>query len=171
MKTVKQIADELGVSKQAVQKRIAREPLYTRLSPHIFYVDRTKYIDENGVNIIKSAYEAGYTKREQSDSSTDVANNRYTKKNNFSDLMSILQAQLEAKDRQLDAKDKQIGELTAALQQTTASLQAAHALHAGTIQNQKKLTGFTLEQDEAEPAKTDELQNSSFIERIKQLFK
>ena len=48
MKTIKQIAEEIGVSKQAVQKRIAREPLCTHLCPHIQTENGTKYIDDTG---------------------------------------------------------------------------------------------------------------------------
>lgn len=55
-KTIKQIADEIGVSKQAVQKRISRDPLYTSIQPYIDTVDGTKYIAVVGENLIKSAF-------------------------------------------------------------------------------------------------------------------
>ena len=57
MKTIKQIADEIGVSKAALQKRIGRECLYTRLSPHISVKNDTKYIDDDGESIIKQSFE------------------------------------------------------------------------------------------------------------------
>lgn len=55
-KTIKQIADELGVSKQAVQKRIAREPLCTSLQPYIYTKDNVKYIEVVGENLVKAAF-------------------------------------------------------------------------------------------------------------------
>jgi hypothetical protein len=56
MKTIKQIADELGISKETVKKRIAREPLCTNIEPFITLKDGIKYITENGENLIKSAF-------------------------------------------------------------------------------------------------------------------
>lgn len=55
-KTIKQIADELGVSKQAIQKRLSREPLLSSVAPYISTVSGTKYIAVDGENLIKSAF-------------------------------------------------------------------------------------------------------------------
>lgn len=55
-KTIKQIADELGVSKQAVQKRLSREPLLTEIQPYIKVVGGIKYIGADGEILIKSAF-------------------------------------------------------------------------------------------------------------------
>ena len=52
------------------------------------------------------------------------------------ELVKMLQAQLDAKDRQIDELNARLAETTAALTETTKSLQAAQALHAGTIQQQ-----------------------------------
>ena len=129
MKTIKQIADEIGVSKQAVQKRIAREPLYTSLRLCISTNKGTKYIDEIGEHLIKTAFSL----REETTGHIDVADNR---DNHVDTLISMLQRELDAKNEQLAAKDEQIDKLTAALENTTASLHAAQALHAGTMQKQ-----------------------------------
>jgi len=56
MKTIKQIADEIGVSKQALQKRMAREPFFTVLKPYIKIENGTKYINQTGLSYIKSIY-------------------------------------------------------------------------------------------------------------------
>jgi predicted DNA binding protein len=61
MKTIKQIADEIGVSKQAVQKRISREPLYKKLYLHVQIVGQTKQVDEIGEMLIKAAYNEDLT--------------------------------------------------------------------------------------------------------------
>ncbi len=55
-KTIKQIADELGVSKQSVQKRLSREPLCTTVAPYISTINGTKYIDVAGETLIKLAF-------------------------------------------------------------------------------------------------------------------
>ena len=55
-KTIKQIADEIGVTKQAVQKRLSREPLHSEISKYIHQEGTTKYIDVEGENLIKSAF-------------------------------------------------------------------------------------------------------------------
>ena len=56
MKTIKEIADEIGVTKQAVQKRIAKEPLKSYIQQYIKTIDGTQYIEAGGESIIKSAY-------------------------------------------------------------------------------------------------------------------
>ena len=56
MKTIKQIADEIGVQKQTIGKRIKREPLCTLLSSHIHTKEGTQYIDVHGEKHIKTAY-------------------------------------------------------------------------------------------------------------------
>ena len=56
MKTVRQIADEIGVSRQAIQKRLAKEPLKTDIFPFIKIIDGIKYIDHIGELLLKSAY-------------------------------------------------------------------------------------------------------------------
>jgi len=58
MKTIKQIADELGVSKQAVHKKIKRQPLADRLSTHLSTVDGVIYVVDAGVDMIIQAFKA-----------------------------------------------------------------------------------------------------------------
>ena len=56
LKTIKQIADEIGVQKQTISKRIKREPLCTLLSSHVHTKEGTLYIDVHGEKLVKSAY-------------------------------------------------------------------------------------------------------------------
>ena len=56
MKTVRQIADELGVSKQAVFKKMKREPLSTGLRGLTSTVDGRLMVSVDGENLIKSAF-------------------------------------------------------------------------------------------------------------------
>lgn len=55
-KTIKQIADEIGVTRQAIHKRIKQEPLSNDLQRSILSVGNTVYINNDGVNLIKSVF-------------------------------------------------------------------------------------------------------------------
>lgn len=137
MKTVRQLADEIGVSKQSVQKRISREPLCTLVGAYISKENGTKYIAIEGEKIIKSAF---LTPNKKSEPATDNRQNVHGWRGDKTDpvytLIGMLQQELKAKNIQMENKDKQIGELTVALENTTASLHAAQALHAGTMHKQ-----------------------------------
>ena len=139
-KTIKQIADELGVSKQAVQKRLSREPLYTRIQPHVYTQNGVKYIEAVGEKLIKSAFsKTGVDKPDNLSIDTGI-----DKSDLYTPMIEVLQAtidtlqgQLVIKDEQIRGQQAQIEQLTAALQQqtsalesTTAALTAAQALHA-----------------------------------------
>lgn len=104
-KTIKQIADELGVSKQAVQKRIAREPLHSSVYAYIDKVGGVLYIAYTGEMLIKQAFSEG-DRIQVADNQTDnQPTTVYTPDN---PLYEILKGELEA-------KNKQIEELTAEL--------------------------------------------------------
>ena len=55
-KTVKQIADEFGVSKQAVHQKRKSKELSTALQPFTSTVDGVVYISVDGENLIKQAF-------------------------------------------------------------------------------------------------------------------
>jgi HTH domain. len=129
MKTIKQIADELGVSRQAVHKRMKQEPLSTSLQGLTSTVDGKFTVAVDGEMLIRQAF----TRHNASTKSSTVDVNQ---NNQVDTLISMLQRELDAKNTQLAAKDEQIENLTSALEHTTASLHAAQALHAGTMQQQ-----------------------------------
>ena len=58
-KTIKQIADEIGVSKQAVYKRF-KGKLNTACAPYAHTVDGILYLDEAGEQIIKDDFNYAY---------------------------------------------------------------------------------------------------------------
>lgn len=126
-KTIKEIAEELGVSKTAVRKQIANLGLQTSLRK----IGNQFAIEKEQETLIKSAFS-------QKQSQTKIANQ-------FAILVSMLQHELEIKNRELEIKNKQIEELNARLAEVTSALttaqqtaQAAQALHAGMIQQQLK---------------------------------
>lgn len=113
-KTIKQIADEIGVSKQAVQKRLSREPLCTSIQPYISTVGGVKYIDVVGENLVKSAFS-------KDNRQPSVDNLSIDKKSNDV-IIDVLKSQIETQkialetlQAQLEVKDKQIAQLSAEL--------------------------------------------------------
>ena len=154
MKTIRQIADEIGVSKQAVFKKIKREPLSTSLQGLTATVDGRLMVEVDGEKLIKQAFSeiAPSTTTNQLTGAVDGLVDAPSTKNEekmaevdgvisvLKATIDTLQGQLEVKDRQMEQQAQTIIRLTdtlAAAQQTAA---AAQALHAGTIQ-QQLLTG------------------------------
>ena len=135
-KTIKQIADEIGVSKQAIFYRIKKPPLSNALQPFTSKLDGVLTVSFDGEMLIKSAF--NHNEDVKTPSSFDAKENQ-----SFDALYTMFQRELDAKneqlrekDEQLKARDRQLENLTAALEHTTESLHAAQALHAGTIQRQ-----------------------------------
>lgn len=56
MKTIAEIATEIGVSRQAVYKKIKQEPLSSSLQPFTVKRVNKTYIEIGGENLIKSAF-------------------------------------------------------------------------------------------------------------------
>jgi len=56
MKTIAQIAREIGVSKQAIHNKIKKEPLKSNLRGMTKTIDNALQIDVDGESLIKSAF-------------------------------------------------------------------------------------------------------------------
>lgn len=97
MKTVKQIADELGVSKQKVYRFIVRNHI-TESSE----VKQSKLYDETAEMIIKQGI--------LENKSYQKSHREVLQKNIDDTIISLLQKELEQKNEQLKEKDKQISE-------------------------------------------------------------
>lgn len=130
-KTIKQLADELGISKQALQKRIAREPLHTSIQPYISTENNTKYIATEGETLIKAAYNKQDTNKKSIDNSQVHTDKSIDKSVSIDKYIALLEsqnktltAQLDKKDKQLDAKDKLIAELNGRIKELTTAIQA-----------------------------------------------
>lgn len=125
-KTIKALADELGVSKTAVRKYLTAD-------------FRAKYTANSTGNIIEISDNGCKLIAESFRKPPETTANKFAETTENQGLQSeieFLREQLQAKDRQIEQQEKTIDRLTAALENTTASLQAAQALHAGTIQKQ-----------------------------------
>ena len=136
MKTIREIADEIGVSKQAVFKKIKREPLSTSLRGLTSTVDGRLTVSVDGEKLIKQAFSAGTpsTNHQPVDGVVD---------GQVDGLIAVLQAtidtlqgQLEVKDRQIEQQTQTITRLSDALVAAQQTAAAAQALHAGTMHQQ-----------------------------------
>ena len=150
MKTIRQIADEIGVSKQAVFKKIKREPLSTSLQGFTATVDGRLMVEVDGEKLIKQAFSEIKPSTNDNqltgvvDGLVDGASIKNAEKIAEVDgLIAVLQAtidtlqgQLEVKDRQIEQQAQTITRLTDALAAAQQTAAAAQALHAGTIQQQ-----------------------------------
>lgn len=117
-KTIKQIADELGVSKQAVRKKIDNLGLSTKLQTN----GNQFTIDKRQETTIKQAFAS-------SDRQPVTANQSQT----IDNLVVTLQEELKLKNKQIETLSSSLADVTAALAATSQQLSAAQALHAGTI--------------------------------------
>lgn len=108
-KTIKQIADELGVSKTAVYKKIDNLGLRSSLRKNAnqFTVDKTQE------KLIKQAFSENKSQTKNANQVCEIDNQSET----VSTLVSMLQNELEAKNRQLEEKDRQIERLQKLLDQ------------------------------------------------------
>jgi len=105
MKTILQIAKEIGVTKQAVYKRY-KGKLYPKLIPYIHTIEGTAYISERGITLIKNDFlkdgisEDGSSEYIQ-DTPLDISED--TQKDTPSDiLIQVLQKEIEIKNKQIE---------------------------------------------------------------------
>lgn len=145
-KTIKEIADELGVDKQKVYRfikqnhinEVHREVLHEALQR-----SGVKYYDEAAETLIKQEILANGASAEAHHEVHHEALQNRINEAVFDAVIEMLQKELDRKNEQLAVKDKQIADLNARLSECSAALvaaqqtaQAAQALHAGTIQQQ-----------------------------------
>ena len=128
MKTIRQIADEIGVSKTAVSKQIANLGLRSGLRKN----GNQFAIDERQETLIKQAF----LEKSQTEIENQTQTKSQTENHEVSDLVCVLQATIDTLQGQLEVKDRQIEKLTEALIAAQQTAAAAQALHAGTTQQQ-----------------------------------
>ena len=134
MKTIRQIAEELGVSKQAVHQKRKSKALETALQPFTTTIHGTVYIEPEGESLLKQAF----LKPELPTPST-VNVNSFTRVDGHVDgaehqLYAILKEELAAKNKQIEQLQAQVSELTQANKALAQSINAdRHNELAGTI--------------------------------------
>jgi len=122
MKTIKQIADEVGVSKQAIRNQIAKLGLQSSLQKNgnQFAID-----EEQEMAIVQS-----FEKISQSENAKQTQSNSQTENDPLCVVVSVLQEQLRV-------KDEQIAKLTDTIKAQAQSINAdRHNELAGTLQMQ-----------------------------------
>ena len=167
-KTIKEIADELGVSKTAVSKQIANLGLRSSLRKN----GNQFAIENQQEKLIKMAFQkkrqqeivtenSVSDEQSQTKSQTTNANQSQTANHEVCDLVGVLQTTVDTLQAQLAVKDEQIRELNARLAECSTALlaaqetaRAAQALHAGTIQQQLITGEAGTDQQEPEQKKS-----------------
>lgn len=143
-KTIKEIAEEIGVSKQAVFKKIKQVPLSTEIEKFISTVDGKKLVSVDGENLIKQAFQRKqktanvnvdakddgkmFTVGSNAGNTVDGIPSASQERENtlvatFQTAIDALTSQLEAKDQQLAAKDRQLEEKDKQLERQTKTIE------------------------------------------------
>ena len=143
--TVKELAEELGVSKPTISKAITE----LGLQGHLTKIGNRFILEESEIQAIKSKISQTPTPKESlKTENKNETKTKETQNETEKSLISILELQITILSEQLSQKDSQINALTSALatsqeqikaladslQATTTALTAAQALHAGTLQ-------------------------------------
>lgn len=117
MKTIKQIADELGIDKQRVYRYIKKNHI-KEAHHEALQKNDVKHYDEVAESLIKSAFLESEVHHEALQStSNDV-------------VIDVLLMQSEALQKELEIKNRQIEELTKMLADNQKLLDQAQQLHA-----------------------------------------
>lgn len=135
MKTIRELAVELNVTKQAVHQRIKRHPLSNDLRQFISTIGGVVYIDEQGEMLIKQAFAQ---RQSIPVHAVDVNESSIIDSKTF----ELLQENFRVLQAQLAEKDEQIRSLNTALLYEQETTRAAQALHSKEIQ--KKLIDGTV---------------------------
>ena len=130
-KTVKQIADELGVSKQAVHQKRKSKELSTALQPFTSTVDGVVYISVDGENLIKQAFLKNDRKQVGGKLSSTVDGSFTPPKDSevifLRGQVEKLQAELEKEREHNREKDRQLLDTLNKLAETQSLLAAGTA--------------------------------------------
>jgi pimeloyl-CoA synthetase len=119
MKTIRQIAEEIGVSKTAVRKHM--DDSFRKQFAET--VSGVVCISEKGEILLKSKF----SKNKKAKTKTE------TKGENFAETEKGVSAVVEILRQELEIKNRQIDALNIALENMSESLKAAQALHGGTM--------------------------------------
>lgn len=137
MKTIKQIADEMGVSKTAVRKKIENLGLSEKVKTNGNRIE----VDEKQEILIKSSFSQKETKTANANEVSDK-----------SETLRLLSSMVSTLTEQLQEKDKQIERLQTELENAQKSVDQAQQLHAMTKQ-ELKLLEVKVEEQEQPPEK------------------
>ena len=151
-KTLKQIADELGIDKQRLYRFVKKNHI-SEAHHEAHQKNAVKQYDEAAQSLILSrfsgsevhheAHHEAHQNRIKSDT-VDTVNDT---------LIEMLKTELEIKNRQIDELNARLAETSAALVSAQQTAQAAQALHAGTIKQLSCSADLAEEQQKSEVKK------------------
>ena len=169
--TIKQLADELSVSKSTIGRAIVQLGLQDKLCKiGNKYVLSEKQILQIKLQLSKNDEEKTLHEEEKSlqtssktlheeekslqassktlheEEKSLQASSKTPQNSILQEQLSILNKQLAIKDHQIQILQEQIGQLTTAMESMATALTAAQALHAGTIQKQLTEHSDSIEQ-------------------------
>ena len=151
MKTIKEIADELGVSKQKVYRFIVRNHITASSE-----VKQSKLYDEAAEMLIKQ----GFLEDEPYQKSHHEAHQNHINDTVSEVVIELIRKELEQKneqlqekDRQIREKDRQISEMQAQLSMNQKLIDQEQQLHMVT---ERKIQLIERQQNQEEPDTTDD---------------
>jgi len=133
MKTIRTLAGEIGVTKQAIFQKMKKEPLASGLSNLTTRVGGIVYVYPEGEGMIKEQFHKMprvFAMPHVDDVDVNALQRQLDRKDR---QLEILNLHIAAKDRQTEGLIKQIEELTAALTIAQEQTKTAQTLHAGDI--------------------------------------
>lgn len=160
LKTIKQIADELGVDKQKVYRYIKKNHI-NEAHHEALQKNGVKQYDEAAETQIKQGF---LRETASSEAHHEVLQNHINDAvfDTVSDaVIGVLRKELEIKNKQIEDLNARLAEISSALVMAQKTAQAAQALHAGTIQQR-------LIEEAADPApeQSQESEKRSWLSRI-----
>jgi predicted ArsR family transcriptional regulator len=126
-KTIKQIADELGVSKTAIRKRFTDEfkSNYVQTNP-----DGSLQVSDEGCKLIAESLRKPEESLRKPVETPQTKFAETSENQGLQDIVNVQKETIALLKGELTEKNEQIRQLTAALESTAAALTAAQALHA-----------------------------------------
>lgn len=150
-KTVSEIAREIGISRQALYKRIKAEPLSSDLQPFTSKVDGILYISSDGEDLIISMCSSSSRVQGRVNRADNVDSKLDNQVDSIQEsLISQMSAEIDFLKKQIDVKDKQLGDKDKQIEQLSESLRASQMLQAGLVQQVQYLSSPD-KQTEPEP--------------------
>lgn len=138
MKTIKQMADSLGIDKQRVYRFIRKH----RIS-EVHQEAGVMYYDD----VVETQVQKHFSKNATSSEAHQTASNDAV----IDTVVSMLRSELDIKNEQIRELNARLAESNAALVAAQQSAQAAQVLHAGTMK--KQLTDGEAEQEPVSESK------------------
>lgn len=156
-KTIKEIADELGIDKQKVYRYIKKNHI-NEACHEVLQKNGVKRYDEAAESLIKQGVLGECVSDESHHEALQNHINETVSDAVSEALIDMLRKELEMKNEQIRDLNARLAESNAALVAAQQTAQAAQALHAGTIQQQLTDNSMDMGEDNSEKAKKTWLQ-------------